>query len=106
MVTKILAGGIEVEVDADGFLQEPKKWNEQVAEALAKSEGIEKLTDEHWKIINCIRNYYIEFGTAPLIRRLIKETGISLAMIYELFPSGPAKGACKVAGLKQATGCV
>jgi len=106
MVTKILAGGIEVKVDGDGFLQEPDKWNEQIAEALAKSEGIEKLTNEHWKIVNFIRKYYLEFGTAPLIRRLIKETGIPLAGIYELFPSGPAKGACKVAGLKKPTGCV
>jgi len=37
---------------------------------------------------------------------LCKETGHKLKEIYELFPSGPAKGACKLAGLPKAAGCV
>ncbi|MEJ2506826.1 MAG: TusE/DsrC/DsvC family sulfur relay protein [Ignavibacteriaceae bacterium] len=41
-----------------------------------------------------------------MIRKLCKETGFSLKQIYELYPSGPAKGACKVAGLTKPTGCV
>jgi len=45
-------------------------------------------------------------GIAPMIRKLCKETGFKLAQIYEMFPSGPAKGACKVAGLPKPTGCV
>lgn len=106
MVTKIVFNGMEIEIDEEGFLREPLKWNKEVAEALAEREGIEKLSDEHWKIVDFIRSYYIEFDTAPLIRRLVKETGISLVRIYELFPSGPAKGACKVAGLNKPTGCV
>ena len=49
---------------------------------------------------------YREFEIAPMIRKMCKETGLSLRQIYELFPSGPAKGACKVAGLPKPTGCV
>jgi len=96
----------EVEVDDDGFIQQPELWNEQLALALAKTDGVSELTDRHWKVIRYIRGYYHEFEIAPMIRKLCKETGFSLREIYDLFPSGPAKGACKVAGLPKPTGCV
>ncbi len=101
-------GSISIEVDEDGFIQEPEKWNQEVAAALATTEGIAEggLTDEHWKLVNYLRDYYQQFGIAPMIRKLCKETGFPLKKIYELFPSGPAKGACKVAGLAKPTGCV
>ncbi|RME28121.1 MAG: TusE/DsrC/DsvC family sulfur relay protein [Deltaproteobacteria bacterium] len=99
-------GNVTIEVDEDGFIQEPDKWNEEVAKALARSEGVEEMTEEHWKVVNYLRNYYLEYGVAPMIRKLCKETGFKLNKIYELFPSGPAKGACKVAGLPKPTGCV
>jgi dissimilatory sulfite reductase related protein len=99
--------GQQVEVDEDGFIQEPDQWNEMLAAALAKSEEeIAELTPDHWKVINYLRNYYKQFGIAPMIRKLCKETGFQLKYIYELFPSGPAKGACKIAGLPKPTGCV
>lgn len=93
-------------VDEDGFLEDPQIWNEAVASDLATTEGVSELTEEHWKLVNYLRNYYLEFGIAPMIRKLCKETGFKLNKIYELFPSGPAKGACKVAGLPKPTGCV
>ena len=100
-------GGQTYEVDEDGFLQELDKWNRDFAQGYASIEGIEgTLTEEHWKLIDYIRNYYAQFGIAPMIRKLCKETGFPLKTIYELFPSGPAKGACKVAGLPKPTGCV
>lgn len=98
--------GIEVEVDEDGFIQEPDRWSEELAAAIAKTEEVEDLTEDHWKVINYLRGYYQEFGIAPMIRKLCKETGFQLKYIYELFPSGPAKGACKIAGLPKPTGCV
>jgi len=98
--------GRTYEVDEDGFLQEPERWNEGVAKDFASTEAVTELTEGHWKIINYIRGYYLEFGIAPMIRKLCKETGYKLKEIYELFPSGPAKGACKLAGLPKPTGCV
>ncbi|UCC86750.1 MAG: TusE/DsrC/DsvC family sulfur relay protein [Anaerolineales bacterium] len=98
--------GIEVEVDEDGFIQEPDKWTEELAAAIAKTEEVEELTEDHWRVINYLRGYYQEFGIAPMIRKLCKETDFKLKYIYELFPSGPAKGACKIAGLPKPTGCV
>ena len=99
-------GDVKIEVDEDGFMQEPDQWNEAVARALATTEGVEEMTEEHWKLVNYLRDYYTKFGIAPMIRKLCKETGFPLKKVYELFPSGPAKGACKVAGLSKPTGCV
>ena len=98
--------GLALEVDEDGFMQDPDKWNQDVAAALATTEGVAGLTDGHWKVVNYLREYYLQFGVAPMIRKLCKQTGFSLKEIYEMFPSGPAKGACKVAGLPKPTGCV
>ena len=98
--------GKSYDVDEDGFLQDPAIWNQAVATDFALVEGITELTESHWKVINSLRNYYLEVGIAPMIRNLCKETGFRLAEIYEMFPSGPAKGACKLAGLPKPTGCV
>lgn len=97
---------VKITVDEDGFMQEPDNWDERIALALASTEGLTELTEEHWKLINYIREYNAQFGIAPMIRKLCKETGFPLKRIYELFPSGPAKGACRVAGLAKPTGCV
>jgi tRNA 2-thiouridine synthesizing protein E len=99
-------GNVSIEVDEDGFMQEPDQWNKEVAAALGTTEGVENLTEDHWKLVDYLRNYYLQFGVAPMIRKLCKETGFDLKRVYELFPSGPAKGACKVAGLPKPTGCV
>ena len=102
----ITAMGLYAKVDEDGFIQEPELWNEEVAAALATSEGVNDLTEDHWKVVNYLRNYYLQFGVAPMIRVLCRETGFSLGYIYDLFPNGPAHGACKYAGLPRPDNCV
>ena len=94
------------ELDDTGYMLHPEEWTEEVAKVLAEEVVPDGLTEEHWKVINFLRNYYLEFGVAPMVRRLVKDTGFKLKKIYELFPSGPAKGACKLAGLPKPTGCV
>lgn len=105
-MAKANLGGMEIEIDEDGFIQEPDKWNESVAEDLAKTENAYPMGEDHWKLVNYLRDYYLKFEIAPPIRMLCKKTGFDLKYIYQLFPSGPAKGACKVAGLPKPTGCV
>ena len=102
----IQLNGKSYDVDEDGFLQDPALWNDAVAKDFAQLEDITELTEKHWRLINYIRNYYLEFGIAPMVRKVCKETGFKLNQIYQLFPSGPAKGACKLAGLPKPTGCV
>jgi dissimilatory sulfite reductase related protein len=99
-------GGKPVDVDEDGFIQEPDKWDKAVAADLAKTEGVQEMGEDHWKLVEYLRDYYQKFGIAPMVRKVCKESGFKLKYIYELFPSGPAKGACKVAGLPKPTGCV
>lgn len=98
--------GKAFEVDEDGFLEDPTIWDKEVANCFAEAEGIAELGPDHWKVIDYLHNYYQQFGIAPMIRKLCKDTGFDLKYIYELFPSGPAKGACKLAGLPKPTGCV
>ena len=105
-MSDLTVGDKKLTLDEDGFIQEPELWDEAVALALANTEGVDALSEEHWKVVNFLREYYLEFGVAPMIRKLCKSTGYKLNKIYELFPSGPAKGACKVAGLPKPTGCV
>ena len=98
--------GATYNVDEDGFLENPEIWTELVGAAFATTEGVDTMTADHWVVVNYIREYYQKFGTAPMIRKLCKQTNMDLKRIYELFPSGPAKGACKIAGLPKPTGCV
>jgi tRNA 2-thiouridine synthesizing protein E len=99
--------GKTLEVNEEGFLANPDEWNEDIARFLAKQEeGIDVLADDHWAVINFIRSYYIENKIAPMVRLICKSTGLKLKQIYELFPSGPAKGAAKLAGLPKPDGCV
>jgi len=94
------------EVDGDGFLQNPEIWNDNVARMFAKSDGIETMNDNHWAVIRVIRQNFEEKGMAPMVRMICKETGLKLKDIYELFPLGPARGACRIAGLPKPDGCV
>ncbi len=104
---KATLGGREIEVDEDGFIQEPEKWNKEVAEDIAKEEASSSpMKEDHWKVVNYLRNYYLEYDIAPPVRMLVKNTGLDIKYIYELFPKGPAAGGCKVAGLPKPTGCV
>ncbi len=105
-MAKATLGGQEIEVDEDGFIQEPEKWNKEVAEDLAKAEKAYPMGEDHWKLVNYLRDYYLKYEIAPPVRMVVKQTGLDLKKIYELFPGGPAKGACKVAGLPKPTGCV
>ncbi len=93
-------------VDEDGFIDPYDNWCDEWVQWVKKEEGIEELNEEHQKVIKVLREYYEKNGIAPMVRILSKVTGFKLKHIYELFPSGPGKGACKMAGLPKPTGCV
>lgn len=105
-MSQLVVGSLVVELDEDGFLEDHSVWTEEVARALANTEEVEELTEEHWKLINYLRDYYDQFGVAPMVRKMVKDSGFDQKKIYELFPAGPGKGACKIAGLPKPTGCV
>ena len=102
----------DVSVDEEGYLVNLADWNEDVANAMAADDSI-VLTDNHWEVINFLREYYAEYQVAPAIRVLTKAIGKKLGpekgnskYLYELFPYGPAKQACRYAGLPKPTGCI
>jgi tRNA 2-thiouridine synthesizing protein E len=108
----IEGNGKSLEVDEEGYLANLNEWEPAVAEVMAKDEGLE-LSDDHWEIINFLREYYEEYQIAPAVRVLTKAVGKKLGKekgnskyLYELFPYGPGKQACKLAGLPKPTGCV
>ena len=108
----IEVNGKQIEVDEDGYIQRLEDWTEDVAKHIAKLEQVE-LTPEHWEIINFLRSYYQEYKIAPMIRILTKEIAKKMGpekgntkYLYSLFPAGPAKQACKIAGLAKPAGCV
>lgn len=98
--------GEKFPVDEDGFILDFNLWTKNWVQYVKEQEGIDELTDEHWLVINVLQDYYKKNGIAPMVRVLSKLTKFKLKHIYELFPSGPGKGACKMAGLPKPTGCV
>lgn len=95
-----------VEFDKDGFMLDPSVWDEKVAAAIASEEGVEQMSEKHWGIVKFIRAYWQEHDLAPTVRLICKEVGVSVRDIYKLFTSGPARGACRIAGLPKPDGCV
>ena len=112
-VMSLEVNGATIDLDDDGYLVDRTQWNQDVALALAKTEDVE-MSDQHWEIVNFLRSYYEEYQIAPMIKILAKEIAKirdidkreASKVLYDLFPSGPAKQACKIAGLPKPTGCV
>ncbi len=99
--------GVELETDKEGYLLEPD-YSEEVVRVIAEAEGIQ-LSDAHWEVINYLRDEYKENGHTPNFRNMLKgfgeiREGVDSKYLYDLFPTGPAKQAAKVAGLPQPLG--
>jgi len=96
-----------MQLDDEGYLVDPADWNEQVAEALARQEGI-VLSEEHWAVIRFMREYYEQRHIAPDARHVMKHLaelkGAGKAGrndLFLLFPYGYVKQACKIAGMRR-----
>jgi tRNA 2-thiouridine synthesizing protein E len=104
--------GKVIEHDEEGYIVDIEQWSEELADVIAVQEEIE-MNDEHWEVVNFLREYYQEYQIAPAVRVLIKamkkafgEDKGNNKYMYNLFPYGPAKQACKIAGLPKPTGCI
>ena len=105
-MTTMLIADAPVDVDAEGFLTDATQWNERLANAIARENGIDELTDRHWLVVTFMRERYLSTGTAPSIRSLGKESGVPIKELYQLFPKGPAKLAAKIGGIPKPRGCI
>jgi tRNA 2-thiouridine synthesizing protein E len=95
-----------VDFDAEGFMTNYKDWDLEIAKVIAAEEGIAALNDRHLIVLNFMRKEFEAKGDGPSIRKLTKESGVPTKELYELFPSGPAKKAAKIAGIKKPHGCI
>ena len=108
----IEVNGKTLETDEEGYLADLNQWEPGVADVMSKEDDLE-LSEDHWEIINFLREYYEEYQIAPAVRVLTKAVGKKLGKekgnskyLYELYPYGPGKQACRYAGLPKPTGCV
>lgn len=92
--------------DAEGYLIDPDDWNREVAQQLAAEEGIE-LSGDYWTVLHFMREYHAEHGIAPDVRHvtdfLARAQGVdkreAKRRLFEMFPYGYVKQACKLAGM-------
>jgi tRNA 2-thiouridine synthesizing protein E len=103
MVAPVLS---DVKFDAEGFMVDKSQWTKEIAYEIARQEGIESLTEAHWKIIDFCRKTGEETGNAPTLRTITDGTGISTKELFALYPKGPAKKVAKISGLGKPEGCV
>jgi TusE/DsrC/DsvC family sulfur relay protein len=105
MATKKIAGK-EVQVNDEGFMTNPTEWTKEIGIAMAKEEGIDELTPDHWKVIDFCRTSAAASGATPTLRTITTGSGVSTKDLFALFPKGPAKKVAKIAGLGKPEGCV
>jgi tRNA 2-thiouridine synthesizing protein E len=104
----IEVNGKSIETTANGYLANIEDWNEEVAKVLAESDGI-SLTDEHWALINYLRDEYVNnAGNQPNNRFINKhmaaafpDKNIDSKYLFILFPGTPSKQAGRIAGLPE-----
>ena len=93
------------ETDEEGYLVDPGTWTEEIAQQFADMESVQ-LTNDHWEAIRFIRDYFADHQVAPDVRHVMKHLSKSPGnesrnRIFELFPYGYVKQACKIAGMKR-----
>jgi tRNA 2-thiouridine synthesizing protein E len=100
-------GGRPAPTDDEGYLFDPADWTESIAEAFAQEEGI-VLGELHWRVLRFMREFQASHQVSPdarfVIRFLADEAGLgsaARARLFELFPYGYVKQACRIAGMRR-----
>ncbi len=95
------------QTDDDGFLLDPEDWDESFAHNTAQISELE-LSEDHWMIINIIRELYEQSGIVPELRTILKSLREKIGkehatrkFVYTLFPYGYGQQACKIAGMRK-----
>lgn len=99
-------------LDSDGFLLDPRTWNERIARAFAEEAGI-ALDERHIEVLHALRRYFLLHGHSPamrafvsLVRRELGEQKGRSVYLLTLFPGSPAKLAARIAGLPRPEHCL
>jgi tRNA 2-thiouridine synthesizing protein E len=90
----------EFKVTPQGFLEDFNQWNERFANLVSCEWKLPNgLTYKHWEIIRFLRNYYLTMNNIPTVYEVCQAHKIDIEDLYELFPEGYRRGACRIAGL-------
>lgn len=107
-----LDDGREIAVDDKGYLVDQSRWDREVAEFMARRDGIE-LNADHFAVIGIFQDYHRRFEIEPPMRALVKLARERLGpdkgnsrYLYRLFPQGPTTQACRYAGLPRPLSCI
>lgn len=103
MEEKVIAG-VTVNVNAEGYFEDPAQWNKDMASEMAGEYGIQ-LTDKHFEVLEFLRQKQME-GDQLTIRKVGKSGIVDIKQFYQLFPGGPLKISSKLAGIPKPTSCV
>jgi len=109
---RLVVAGQSIALGSDGHLLEPVDWSEAVATAMAARDGLE-LEALHWWLIRFVRQHYLAYGMAPLMRVVVQAMrrdevieNPSSRVLYRLFPDGPIREACRYGGLPRPESCI
>lgn len=97
--------GVTVDVNEEGYFTTPSQWTKEIAAAIAKEEGIEELTDAHFKVLEYLRDRF-KNGEALSIRGINKSGIVDVKSFYQMFPGAPLKKSTKIAGIPKPESCV
>jgi tRNA 2-thiouridine synthesizing protein E len=103
MAQKIYAG-ITVDVNDEGYFNDPSQWTKEIAAEIAKEEGVE-LTDKHYEMLEYLRNKQAS-GDNLSIRGINKSGIVDVKTFYQMFPGAPLKKSTKIAGIPKPASCV
>ena len=95
-----------LERDAQGYLVNADEWSEQVAQRIARENGIKELTPRHWQVITSMRAAYLGRGSQPWLRTLARVSGVPIRELYRLFPRGPSRLVAKIGGMPKRRVCI
>lgn len=107
----LVVDGREVLTDPEGYILDMDAWSEGFAVAQAAKEGL-TLTEEHWQVIQFIREYYEEHNVQAQVRDMVKhfrqawgpDKGNS-RYLHDIFPmGGPQKQGNRIAGVRKTKG--
>jgi dissimilatory sulfite reductase related protein len=104
MMAEKVISGITVNVNAEGYLEDPMQWNKDMAIEMSKEYNIQ-LTDKHFAVLEYLRQKHLA-GEQLTIRKVGTSGIIDIKEFYQLFPGGPLKISSKLAGIPKPTSCV
>ena len=109
---ELIVKGCILNTSSEGFLSNLSDWNEGVAIEIATLNTIQ-LTPLHWEIVLFIQAYYQKYKHLPnsrvftkAIKKELGEEKGNSRYLHKLFPQGPLKYACKIAGLPKPPTCL